>query len=1067
MKKNKIFVILIVFFVSAIFSFLFRFDYSSAQEVVEISSEESYLIIEEDTTWTKETPDLVFDKQIVITNSATLTIEKGTRITFQDSINNSMGIPGIFVFSGKLIANGAKEEQVVFTSSEKGFSLSFSDNSQFSVLQNTTIENGGAILSSGVEGDFDLHSSVVTVDGGKLRLENSKFLGSHDKEVSISDADIYDENGDCLIDEAGNCTKNKASVEIINSNFSHQEALDSNIDCWLYDEDTGADYIDNECSKRVHLQDDWFGSPDGPTTDNDEQNGITKGYRVRGFYFLDSWRTTDEISDLQNCTENCFSNVLFLPGIKASRLYEDEDQIWVPNYFGNDLDQLRMDENGDSIEEIYTKDVLDEVAFPVVGGNIYKSFLGKLDDLKNGGVINEYRSFAYDWRRSVEDIAKNGTLYPDQATKSAIDEIRALSGSSKNKKVTIVAHSNGGLLAKALIMELEKSGEADKVDKIIFVATPQMGTPTALLSLLYGYDESALLSTLISKEDSRTLAENMPGAYGLLPSRKYFERLRNPFVSFLSENTRYEDFKEAYGENINSFDEWKDFLTGDGDGREEPEDERVDLENTLRENILEEAISMHERLDEWQVPENIEVIQIAGWGLDTISGVKYTEEKDFDCYASGGKVPSCVENGEYIPVYEPQFTVDGDKTVVTPSALMIPESENVKRYWLDLYGYNDKMTTLIDREHKDILEADPVLEFLNNILQNNLSSLPEYLVGDKPEGENSRLRMSLYSPLNIHLYDKQGNHTGPKKITVDGQEYEIFEEGIPNSYYYQFGEQKYVGFGSGENIEVKLEGYETGTYTLKIEEAKPDENGEEIISEIILADLPTTAETEVSLEIPEEGLEGIAPLEADIDGDGQRDYEVVPILGGVTTLDNIAPEGKIFFNPDSQKMEVVGIDNLSENVSVEMKEIGGINRVEKRMKNIFGRILGKKPNEISKTISVAILTDEAGNRSEIILEEKENWNNTIEYEIKSISYNGNNNSVSNSSLRYQWIFDKKKESFRALLSRLESGNNFIQSNYVVGKNETLIMENNKKPQKVPGMVVPYLQTEKGKVKISY
>ncbi|PJA87631.1 MAG: hypothetical protein CO140_03295 [Candidatus Moranbacteria bacterium CG_4_9_14_3_um_filter_40_7] len=591
-------------------------------------------------------------------------------------------------------------------------------------------------------------------------------------------------------------------------------------------------------------------------------------------------------------TPSCCSSVMFLPGIKASRLYKkdggSEDQLWEPNYFGNDLEDLALSESGESINDVYTKDIIEEAGLPIIGGNIYKTFVDKLEALKNDGAINDYNLFAYDWRKSVEDVAQSGTLYFDGAMKLATAELKNLAENSQNKKVTIIAHSNGGLLAKAIMQELEKSGEAGKVDKIILVGTPQMGTPLAILSMLYGYDESALFGTLISQSEARTLAENMPGAYGLLPSEKYLERMEEPFISFSSENTRYKDFKDVYGENIDSFDELRKFLTGEDDGREKPDADEIDLENVLNENILDEAVEMHQRLDEWTPPSNVEVMEIAGWGLDTVSGVDYTEKEKMDCYASPGfKIPSCIGIGEYEPVYEPQFTVDGDKVVVAPSALMLPES--VKKYWVDLYNYNDN--NISDRKHSNILEMNPLQQFLSDIIENKDNSLPEYIETSRPddyENAKPRIRMSLYSPLDIHLKDSAGNKTGPE--IIDG--HTIIKEEIPNSYYYQFGERKYIGFPGGENIQVVMNGYALGSYTLQLEEVKITEEGDEVIAHTVFTNLPTTADTTVSFNIPETGLADMTTLKADMDSDGVNEYEINKILNGtavpIVTIETIS-----------------------------------------------------------------------------------------------------------------------------------------------------------------------------------
>src|SRR3989344_8543473 len=79
------------------------------------------------------------------------------------------------------------------------------------------------------------------------------------------------------------------------------------------------------------------------------------------------------------------SNVLFIPGLEASRLYEPtggggEDQLWEPNR-NADVDLLHfLDNNGQKIDpSIYTGDIIKEVN--IIGTNIYKSFSNMMDGL--------------------------------------------------------------------------------------------------------------------------------------------------------------------------------------------------------------------------------------------------------------------------------------------------------------------------------------------------------------------------------------------------------------------------------------------------------------------------------------------------------------------------------------------------------------------------------------------------------------------------------------------------------------------------------------------------------------
>lgn len=175
----------------------------------------------------------------------------------------------------------------------------------------------------------------------------------------------------------------------------------------------------------------------------------------------------------------CASNVLFLPGIEASRLYRPNydggtDQLWEPNA-DSDANDLLLTADGQSARnDIYTKDVIRQAY--LVGPNIYESFVAQMDGLKTVGTITDWKSVPYDWRLSFDDILNSGHQFPDgrmyysgdhAATSSPyiVQELRRLAGSSKTGKVTIVAHSNGGLLAKALV---EKLGDTEAAKLIRF-----------------------------------------------------------------------------------------------------------------------------------------------------------------------------------------------------------------------------------------------------------------------------------------------------------------------------------------------------------------------------------------------------------------------------------------------------------------------------------------------------------------------------------------------------------------------------------------------------------------------
>ena len=135
--------------------------------------------------------------------------------------------------------------------------------------------------------------------------------------------------------------------------------------------------------------------------------------------------TITDKNAVQKCTVNCNSNVLFLPGIEGSRLYEGtacgksaEEKLWDPvadstikilRGAGDEkVKRLFLDTDGGSIcADIYAKS--DDVIDSVKGNNIYKLFIDEMNGLKTDDDINDWKAAAYDWRLSLTDLMNNGT----------------------------------------------------------------------------------------------------------------------------------------------------------------------------------------------------------------------------------------------------------------------------------------------------------------------------------------------------------------------------------------------------------------------------------------------------------------------------------------------------------------------------------------------------------------------------------------------------------------------------------------------------------------------------------
>jgi hypothetical protein len=558
------------------------------------------------------------------------------------------------------------------------------------------------------------------------------------------------------------------------------------------------------------------------------------------------------------------SNVVFIPGLQSSRLYNEglllENQLWEPNR-NADVEWLYLDENGKSLYDVYTRDIIERtnVGMNVLDVNIYKSFADEMDSLVGEKKINEWKALPYDWRMDLNKVVLEPVKLVNGETYNFIDEIIKLAESSRTKKVSIVTHSNGGLVAKVLINELKKLGKENLVDNLVMVAAPELGTPTAIASLLHGDEQELAGGFLVNKSTARTLGENMMGAYNLLPSEEYFKKVSSPVVEFDASVSGVKNFKNIYGENIDNIVELKKFLSG-FDGRVEPKNSDTNTPNVLDANMLSLAGNNHNVIDNLVIPENIKVTELAGWGISTIRGVKYFGKED--CISN---LTTCVKTT--ILDRRPLYTTDGDETVVSPSATLGEDT-----YYLDMKKFKQKYGK--ELAHKNILEAQSSVDFVTNILLNSTSSLPEYISKEKPISSDKTLELALHSPVSIDVYDALGNHTGLIKNQNPNSDFQAFEENILGSRYVEFGEGKYVLLDDAKAYTVKLQGLDVGTFTL---EASTLSSSGAPLASAQFVDIPTSPDMKGEITISATGTASTGLLiKLDVNGDGKNDFTINP-----------------------------------------------------------------------------------------------------------------------------------------------------------------------------------------------
>jgi pimeloyl-ACP methyl ester carboxylesterase len=627
-----------------------------------------------------------------------------------------------------------------------------------------------------------------------------------------------------------------------------------------------------------------------------------------------------------------YSNIAFLPGIKASRLFvadgshiDGEDQLWEPNV-DTDTQDLLINSNGSSTNpNIYTKSrknenedggVIDEAfGFTV---NVYETFLFDLKKWKAEDVIQNYGVLAYDWRLAFSEVLNggkdiDGKVYFDDSYPTdkpyIFQKLRDLAETSDNGKVTIVAHSMGGMLAKKLLHDIQEDPNhpyrdlLSKVEIVILVDSPQLGTPQAIATLLNGTNEELGVPLLkwpkFTKDATvRAVAYDMPSVYTLLPSSRYMSRVHDDTLGYtvpilLNQNLRnvaadkvfnatttFDYFNLKYGTTtITTIDTLDDFLAGK-DGHASSTVNDTIHPNAIRADLIIQAQNIHDEIDNWTPPDGIKVVQIAGWGIPkTIRGVEYKEKNELRCNlpasgnGMGAAMPSCIESKSEFN-NEPMFTFDGDGTVVVPSQIAMKDTFGVDTYYVDLNDYNYRylLGMQINRDHASILEVDSVRTLIKNI--NNKIINPEeglqFIKKDSielnPKGLKKFVRLSLHSPVNADIFDNAGRHVGISASSIADNMF--YDTQMPNSYYLKMGEGKYLGFQLEASTTIQLQGTGSGTFTFELEQYQ----GDELEGAQTFTNIPVSTSTKAVLIMST--LDDAKELKIDYDGDGTVDFIV-------------------------------------------------------------------------------------------------------------------------------------------------------------------------------------------------
>lgn len=947
---------------------------------------------------------------IVGEDSGFIEVQNGSNLSLKNSKIESSGNSSLINIFDRASATFDKVEIVstdeassnisVFTDSSLTLkdSLATGSRNGIEVYNNSSVDITNLDLNCSHTGISVYNSSTLDLDGGNISCDYDGLVLFNEIKADISNTKISEALDGGIVafnntdPEAINITlseitNNLYGFIVFDSTFNaHKNNIHNNIFMG----------VDTFSEIDLDFKNNYWGDATGPyhLDFNPDGLGDSIGEHILFYPWLSSWPPRE-------ICENCPSNVMFFPGIQGSRMYGEvfdcssvtprdpmfcgEQQLWIsPHKVLQEF--MFLDEFGKSKNNVYTKNdtesidgdgiekgVVDE-AFTV---NVYKSFIEDLKTLKEDEIINNYALIPYDWRLSLEDIITNGKVIgenlsyienQDFSESFILEKLRELEKSSKSGKVTLIAHSTGGLVIKALVQKLKDTNDPlyEKIDKIIFVAVPQVGTPEATIAMLHGIPLG--YGILMPSERSRELGENMPTMYNLAPSSAFFDTVNanlSPIITF-PDHDLFKEQIEKYGNSIDTKAELKDFVLG-GDGRSKPRVDDTDKPNIVNEYLYTQAENIHEIIDSWQPSVNTKIIEVAGWGEETKAGLKYvvkTKAKSFSVYE------------EYIS-YKPIKVIDGDSTVVFPSALWMENNENIEEWFVNLKKWN-KGDFILRDNHKNILEIKNVRDFIDAKIKNifSFSDSENIVVNNRSSliSEGKRLHFTLHSPLTLGITDPEGRYTG-----LDPDTGEIKEE-IPDVTYEQIGEVQFLSIPEGVEYTLKLDGYEEGSFTLDVE----SQEGNDIIEENYFEAIPTSDKTLAFLDIGEDFKVLNAVLRVDTDGDGDID-EVYPkieeeVIEDIKTV--ASPHGAVIL-PKNDNIIANGslafLENIGQVLGLETKE--EVTREIKEPENNQEKVFIEK--ETSQNIEVESIPQEE-NKEEApidVLKEKDTNKNTPFYVI--------------------------------------------------------------------------------------
>jgi hypothetical protein len=362
----------------------------------------------------------------------------------------------------------------------------------------------------------------------------------------------------------------------------------------------------------------------------------------------------------------------------------------------------------------------------------------------------------------------------------------------------------------------------NSVRKLVFVGTPHLGSPQAGKMIIEGENYKI---PWLSPTVFESLASNYPSVHQLLPHPIYFDS--------------YQGYIKPYGltdknKPLLNYEETKGFF--------------LDT-NNKNPKMFEKAESFFAK--------NLPDFDFTGIDTYNIVSCKNPTPSVYDL-AFGN------DSFGYI------VRASGDGTVPFVSANYINIANSHKYYTKNI-------------DHGEMPSADGIRGLILGILKEDIN-LENNVSIDSSVCYFKGKSLSWHSPVEVHIYDQSGNHTGP--IANNGIEY-----GIPGVDYEVSGHNKFIFLPTdeGQQYQVVAKGLDLGTFDLRISEI---DNGQYLTTQIF-NDVPVNTTTSVSLlvtnvsqdnalEVIQDGQAIQVNASASLEGEGALDL-IPPVTAASTT----------------------------------------------------------------------------------------------------------------------------------------------------------------------------------------